>query len=62
MHYPFALKFTDITKKEFVRLKTEPLNILRIKERFALPRLVDIQHPLDQKLVIIFCPEIYRHN
>ena len=44
---------SDDEKKEFVRLKTEPLNILRIKERFALPRIVDIQHPLDQKLVII---------
>lgn len=42
-----------MTKKEFARLKTEPLNILRIKERFTLPRIVDIQHPLDQKLVLI---------
>jgi hypothetical protein len=42
-----------MTKKEFARLKTEPLNMLRVKERFALPRIVDIQHPLDQKLVLI---------
>jgi hypothetical protein len=42
-----------MTKKEFARLKTEPLNILRIKERFALLRIVDIQHTLDQKLVLI---------
>jgi hypothetical protein len=27
-----------MTKKEFAMLKTEPLNILRIKERFALLR------------------------
>jgi hypothetical protein len=26
-----------MTKKEFARLKTEPLNILRIKERFGGP-------------------------
>jgi hypothetical protein len=30
------LRTTQMTKKEFARLKTEPLNILRIKERFAL--------------------------
>jgi hypothetical protein len=36
-----------MTKKEFARLKTEPLSILRIMERFALPHIVDIQHPLD---------------
>jgi hypothetical protein len=42
-----------MTKKEFARLKTEPLHILKKKERFALPRIVDIQHPLDQKLVLI---------
>ena len=56
---PFAntskikLRTTQTTKKEFARLKTEPLNILRIEERFTLPRIVDIQHPLDQKLVLI---------
>ena len=50
---PFAntskmkLRTTQMTKKEFARLKTEPLSILRIMERFALPRIVDIQHPLD---------------